>query len=193
MNTQEPTAISSGTFDSFLSQWMAPFMFSIICVVLIMTITLVTKMKYSRTVQLTKLSMFPYYVIIMYLFFEAGEILLIILIFNQLEIRFERDVSYFNSSVVWPLIGTFSIAKFVSYTLFVNSQVFEWFITYFFMRFQKDLKLEYLQVKRSNYQTIERKFYKVFKIQTYLTVFLYSAYIAINWYYYFYLTSPKND
>lgn len=57
-------------------------MFSIICVVLIMTITLVTKMKYSRTVQLTKLSMFPYYVIIMYLFFEAGEILLIILIFN---------------------------------------------------------------------------------------------------------------
>lgn len=39
-------------------------------------------MKYSRTVQLTKLSMFPYYVIIMYLVFEAGEILLIILIFN---------------------------------------------------------------------------------------------------------------
>lgn len=61
------------------------------------------------------------------------------------------------------------------------------------MRFQKGLKLEYLQVKRSNYQTLERKFYKAFKIQTYATVFLYSAYIAIYWYFYFVLTSQKND
>ena len=75
-------------------------------------------MNYSRTVQLTKLSMFPYYVIIAYLLFEAGEILMIILILNKLE---DKTTGHFFQSIVWPLIGTCSIAKFVSYTLFINS------------------------------------------------------------------------
>lgn len=52
-------------------------MFSIICVVLLMTFTLITKISYSKTIRLTQLSMYPYYVIVVYLLFEAFEILMI--------------------------------------------------------------------------------------------------------------------
>ena len=52
-------------------------MFSIICIVLLMTSTLITKISYSKTIRLTQLSMYPYYVIVVYLLFEAFEILMI--------------------------------------------------------------------------------------------------------------------
>ena len=52
-------------------------MFSIICIVLLATSTLITKISYSKTIRLTQLSMYPYYVIVVYLLFEAFEILMI--------------------------------------------------------------------------------------------------------------------
>lgn len=65
------------TFDAVLIDWVAPFMFSVVCVVLLMTATLIVKISYSKTVRLTQLSMYPYYVIVVYLFFEAVEIIMI--------------------------------------------------------------------------------------------------------------------
>jgi len=52
-------------------------MFSIVCIVLLATSTLITKISYSKTIRLTQLSMYPYYVIVVYLLFEAFEILMI--------------------------------------------------------------------------------------------------------------------
>ena len=72
-----PSAVSLTTFNTFLIEWVAPFMFSIICVVLLATSTLITKISYSKTIRLTQLSMYPYYVIVVYLLFEAFEILMI--------------------------------------------------------------------------------------------------------------------
>jgi len=66
------------TFNTVFIEWVAPFMFSIICVVLLMTSTLIIKISYSKTIRLTQLSMYPYYVVVVYLLFEAFEIMMII-------------------------------------------------------------------------------------------------------------------
>jgi len=65
------------TFNTFLIEWVAPFMFSIVCIVLMMSATLIIKISYSNTVRLTQLSMYPYYVVVVYLLFEAFEIIMI--------------------------------------------------------------------------------------------------------------------
>ena len=108
--------------DSFLFQWAAPFGFSLVCIMLMVTIVLVARLNYSRTVRLTKLSLYPYYTIMAYLATEAIEIILIVMIFDT--IRNRADWHFFYGSVIWPLVSTFSIVKFVAYTLFINSQVF---------------------------------------------------------------------
>ena len=59
---------------------------------------------------------------------------------------------------------------------------------YFFMFYQKNLKLDVLQIRRSKYQQLERKFFRYFKIATASTIAVYSAYIAVNWYLYFKMT-----
>lgn len=105
------------TFDAVMLQWVSPFMFSVVCLVLVMAITLVTKISYSRTASLTQLSMYPYYVIMVYLTLEALEIIMIIVAFNFL---LELPDAHFFTNIIWPIIGTFSIAKFVTYTIFVN-------------------------------------------------------------------------
>ena len=128
----QPAAVSLTTFDTFLVEWVAPFMFSVVCVVLLMTATLIIKISYSKTVRLTQLSMYPYYVILVYLFFEAFEI---IMIMEEVDKLSDQTQSHFYSNIIWPLIGTCSIGKFVTFTLFVNSQVFEWFITFYFMNY----------------------------------------------------------
>ncbi len=91
------------TFNNFLIEWVAPFMFSIICIVLLMTGTLITKITYSKTVRLTQLSMYPYYVIVVYLLFEAFEIIMIFLEVDKLEDQTEKES---QPDIMWPLIGT---------------------------------------------------------------------------------------
>jgi 5-methylthioribose kinase len=127
-----PAGTSLTTFDAVLIKWVAPFMFSVVCMVLLMTVTLIVKISYSKTVRLTQLSLYPYYVILVYFFFEAIEI---IMIFEEVDNLSDNTQTHFFSNIIWPMIGTCSIGKFVTFTLFVNSQVFEWYITYFFMNY----------------------------------------------------------
>lgn len=60
-------------------------MFSVVCLALILTATLITKISFSRTVKLTQLSLYPYYVIFTYMLFEATEIMMIITEFNKVQ------------------------------------------------------------------------------------------------------------
>lgn len=64
-------------WDFFLLEWATPFMLSIILTFLLATVAIIIKLTYSRTNQLTQLSMYPYYLIAIYLIFEAFEITLV--------------------------------------------------------------------------------------------------------------------
>ena len=119
-------------FDRVLIEWVSPFMFSIVVMVLISTILLITKIRYSKTSNITQLSLYPHYVIIAYLIFEGLEILLILTKVEQLDDEIE---GLYFANVIWSIIGTCSTAKFVAYTMFVNTQVFEWFIILFFISY----------------------------------------------------------
>lgn len=58
--------------------WLPPVLFSIDVSVMVVAVTLVTKMSYSRTFTYSKLNFYPYYVILVYLSCEMLELLLII-------------------------------------------------------------------------------------------------------------------
>jgi hypothetical protein len=106
-------------FDVIAIEWGPPLMFSIVCVVLGYAIIKITKMHYSRTITLTRLSYYPYIVIVSFLIFEAIEIILIMYFFNTLTRTDASKISF--SSILLSLVGTFSIGKFVIYTIFIIS------------------------------------------------------------------------
>jgi hypothetical protein len=134
--------------------------------------------------------MHPYYVIMVYLTLEALEIIMIIVAFNFL---LELPNAHFFTNIIWPIIGTFSIAKFVTYTIFVNCQVFEWYVLWFFMLFQQNLKLNVLHIQKPRYQKLERKFFRAFKQATYFIVGMYLIYLGVYWYFYFILKNPNSS
>jgi hypothetical protein len=58
--------------------WLPPILLSIDVLVLLVAITLVTKMSYNRAVCTNRLNYYPYYVTLVYLTIELLELILII-------------------------------------------------------------------------------------------------------------------
>jgi len=63
--------------------WLPPILLSIDVLVLLVAITLITKMSYNRQVQSNRLNYYPYYVTLVYLTLEFLELILIIRETNQ--------------------------------------------------------------------------------------------------------------
>lgn len=63
--------------------WLPPILLSIDVLVLLVAITLITKMSYNRRVQSNRLNYYPYYVTLVYLTIEFLELILIIRETNQ--------------------------------------------------------------------------------------------------------------
>jgi hypothetical protein len=63
--------------------WLPPILLSIDVLVLLIAITLITKMSYNRQVQSNRLNYYPYYVTLVYLTIEFLELILIIRETNQ--------------------------------------------------------------------------------------------------------------
>ena len=113
---------------------MPPFLFSIIIIVLIISIVQIAKLKYSRTVKLTQLSSYPYYVILTYLLVEAIEIVIVMIAYKEI-LEAGSFIAPLYTSILPPLYGTFSVGKFMMFVVFVSCQIFEWHIYWFFMLF----------------------------------------------------------
>ncbi len=66
--------------------------------------------------------------------------------------------------------------------------MYEWYVLWFFMLFQKDLKLNVLQIQKSKYQEWERISFSYFKVGVFGMTLICTVYIVVNWFYYMYLT-----
>ena len=61
--------------ELLIAEWIPPIMFSIVVMVAMYAVKLLTTLHYSRTEAYTKLTLYPFYIILAYLFFEGAELL----------------------------------------------------------------------------------------------------------------------
>jgi hypothetical protein len=70
----------------------------------------------------------------MYLIVESIEIIIVMIAYDEI-IGAGSFSAPLYTSVILPLFGTFSVGKFMMFVAFVNCQIFEWHIYWFFMLF----------------------------------------------------------
>jgi len=73
-------------------------------------------------------------VILTYLVVEAIEIMILMIAYDEILAAGSFSAPLY-SSIILPLYGIFSVGKFMMFVVFVNCQIFEWHIYWFFMLF----------------------------------------------------------
>jgi hypothetical protein len=70
--------MSSGKQGELLvAEWIPPIMFSVVVMVAMYAVKILTTLHYSRTEAYTQLTLFPFYIVLAYLFFEGAELICI--------------------------------------------------------------------------------------------------------------------
>jgi len=107
-----------------VAEWTPVVSFSISGCYLLYTVFYLVKIKFSREITLSKLSVFPYYVVAVILMAELIENAIMMLTDNVL---YKADFDFKDLKLTWftPALTTFLMIKFYFFMLFAMSQIFE--------------------------------------------------------------------
>ena len=91
------------------------------------------KVSFSRDIILSKLSVFPYYIVVIILSAEVAENAIIMMTEDFYNLTLDIE----NLKVSWlsPALTTFLMVKFYFFMMFAMSQIFEWSILRKFIQF----------------------------------------------------------
>ena len=91
-------------------------------------------MSYSRNIILSKLSFFPYYMVVIILMAEVAENAIIMLTHDFIY-KVKLDIDNLKVSWLSTALTTFLMVKFYFFMMFAMSQIFEWSILRKFIQF----------------------------------------------------------